>query len=118
MAIKITNEDTVALEGYFDGNNRLQFRYNGQELAANGDSIIAYHDREVRFTLQSPSGATVRATHPDGRTTVTWTPVSSGVEHTFAAGMTDPAEVEAEAEPAPPKNIFVDVKLTGGLPDT
>ena len=118
MTLEIKNEVSVTLEGYFDGNRELQFRYRTEELAQYGDSITIYSDDDVRVTLESPAGTTLQATHVDGRETVTWQAVANGVVHTFTGALTEPAEVTAEAEPRPPKNIFVDLKPTGGLPDT
>lgn len=118
MSLEIKDKAAVSLAGYFDDQRQLQFRYGEEELSPHGDSVVVYSDDAVRVTLESPAGATIRATHEQGRETVTWTPAQGGVVHTFATGMTDPAEVEAEAEPSPPKGVFVHIKPTGGLPDT
>lgn len=118
MSLRITGQSEVTLEGYFTAAGQLEFRYRSEELSDHSDTVEVFYDQAVRFTLQSPGGATLRATHDEGRTTVTWAPVSGGVDHSFASGMTDPAEVEAEATPNPAKRIFIQVKPTGGLPDT
>ena len=117
MPIQITNENRVTLEGYLDANRDLQFRYGTQELSANDDTVVVFYDGEVDFALTPPPGGSVRATHDEGRETVTWQTQGGGIGHSFTT-TSDPVDVQTESPPAPPKHIFVQVKPTGGLPDT
>ena len=118
MALKITNESAVTLDGYVDANRQLQFRYGSQELADFGDSVVVYSDDAVRVTLTSPPGSTLSASHLEGRDPVQWQAAAAGVFHSFSSHTSDPVQVDAETEPSLPKTIFVDYKPTGGLPDT
>ena len=118
MALQITNENAVTLDGYVDNDRQLQFRYGTQELADFDDSIVVYSDDPVRVTLASPAGATISASHVEGRNTVQWQTATGGVFHSFSSGMTDPVQVDADSPPSLPKSVFVHIKPTGGLPDT
>lgn len=118
MGLTIKDETAVTLEGYVDSNRQLQFRYGNEELSEHDDSVVVYSDDPVRVTLSNPAGFTIAATHDEGRNTVHWDSSAAGVFHSFSSSMTDPVQVEAEAEPNLPKNVFIHIKQTGGLPDT
>ncbi len=115
MTLVVENEDIVVLDGYIDGNGRLQFKYGKEELSAHGDSIEAIHADEVEFRLIKPPSNNISATHEDDHgVSVDWEAVTGGVGHSFKTTMTEPAQVEV----TPPKMIYVRAKPTGGLPDT
>ena len=113
MPIVLENTNDVTLKGIMEKGN-LDFWCEGEMLSDNDDTVIVKNSGVVAFHLVEPEGETMSASHEEGGNTVNWATEPTGVGHSFASGMTEPTEVEV----APPKTIYVQVKPTGGLPDT
>lgn len=92
----VSNEDPVALDGYLDGSNNLQFEHDNDELDDYGQEIWCSHDTASSITVEIHDfvvGATTWTVSAEHDRTA-WSRASDHVWFTFTEEPSSPIEVQ------------------------